>query len=187
MPKIKLPLITLLFFVTAFFDPCGETLATLLAAALHEMGHIFVMLFQGIGLRDITVTPYGLEINKKRDYRSFPEEISVSLSGCAVNLLTFLLFFRYGSFLGLLSGASLLLGALNLLPVLYLDGGAVTYAVASLFCLPDKAEKICRRISMVTLFIVWVPAVYLFMFSGCSYSLFLMCLWLFGKIFCSGN
>ena len=101
MPKIKLPLITLLFFITGFFDPCGETLATLIAATLHEIGHVSVMLYRGIGLKDLTVTPYGLEINKKRDFRSFPEEISVSLSGCAVNLVTFFILFRHGGFPGI--------------------------------------------------------------------------------------
>ncbi len=187
MPKIKFPIITLVFFVLAAFEPSGESLATVLAAVLHELGHISVMLMQGIGLRDITVTPYGLEINKKRDYKSFFEEISVSLSGPLVNLLTFFLFGGQSGFLLLLSEASLLLGILNLMPVLCLDGGAALNAALSLFCLPDRSEKICRRVSFITLIVMWIPAAYIFMFSGCNYSLFIMCIWLFGKIFCSRN
>lgn len=187
MPKIKFPLITVIFFITAAFDSSGESLATVLAASIHEVGHIAVMLMLGIGLRDITVTPYGLEINKKRDYKSFFEEISVSLSGPFINLLTFLLFFRQSGFLLLLSEASLLLGILNLLPVLCLDGGSALSATLSLFFLPDRVEKICRRISFITLIGMWTVAAYIFMFSGCNFSLFIMCLWLFSKIFCAGK
>ncbi len=185
MPKIKFPIITVVFFITAAFDTSGESLATVISAFIHEAGHIAVMLIQGIGLRDITVTPYGLEINKKRDYKSFFEEISVSLSGSAVNILTFLLFCRQGGFLLLLSEAFLLLGILNLMPVLCLDGGSALSATLSLFCLPDRSEKICRRVSFITLIAMWIPSAYIFMFSGCNYSLFIMCLWLFGKIFCA--
>lgn len=185
MPKIKLPIITLAVLLTASFDPSGESLATIVAAALHEAGHISVMLFCGIGLRDITVTPYGLEINKERDFKGFFEEIAVSLAGCAVNLITFLVFFRSGGFLLLLANASITLCILNLLPILCLDGGTALCAALSLFCLPDTAERVCRRVSFVTLVAVWIPAAYIFMISGCNYSLFIMCLWLFGKIFCS--
>lgn len=187
MPKIKFPVVTLIFFITSVFDPSGESSATVLAAALHEIGHISVMLMQGIGLRDITVTPYGLEINKKRDYRSFFEEISVSLSGPIVNFLTFGIFFRWSGFMLLLAEASLTLGVLNLLPVLCLDGGTALNAALSLFLLPDKADRICRRVSFVTLIVIWIPAAYVFMYSGCNYSLFIMCVWLFGKIFCGGD
>ena len=187
MPKIKFPVITLVFLITTFFDSSGESLATILAAIIHEIGHISVMLIQGIGLHDVTVTPYGLEINKKRDYRSFLEEITVSLSGCAVNFLTALFFWRTGGFLFLLASASLTLGILNLLPVLCLDGGTALNATLSLFCLPDTAERICKRVSFVTLIAMWIPAAYIFMYSGCNYSLFIMCVWLFGKIFCGAR
>lgn len=185
MPKIKLPVITIIFLLTSLFDPSGESLATVVAAVLHEAGHISVMLFFGIGLRDITVTPYGLEINKRRDFNSFFEEIAVSLAGCAINLLTFLLLFRFGGFALLLARASLTLCLLNLLPILCLDGGTALSAAVSLFCLPDTAERVCRSVSFVTLVAVWIPAAYIFMASGYNYSLFIMCLWLFGKIFCS--
>ena len=185
MPKIRFPLITLIFFAASFFDVSGESLATFIAAMLHEIGHVAVMLRQGIGLRDITVTPYGLEINKKRDYKSFPEEISVTLAGSLVNLICFAALYGYGGFLRLLAEASLMLGLLNLMPVLCLDGGEALFALLSLFYLPDKAERICRRVSFIALVTMWIPAVYVFMFSGCNYSLFIMCLWLFAKIFCS--
>ena len=187
MPKIKFPLITLIFFASSFFDVSGEALATFIAAILHEAGHVAVMIRRGIGLRDITVTPYGLEINKKRDYKGFAEEISVSLAGSAVNVIFYIIFMGRGGFYLLLAEASLMLGALNLMPILCLDGGEALYALLSLFYLPDKVDRICKRVSLITLIVIWIPAVYVFMYSGCNYSLFIMCIWLFAKIFCTGG
>jgi Zn-dependent protease len=184
MPKVHFPIISAVFFISTLFDPSGESLATVIAAFLHELGHITVIMSRGVGIRDITVTPYGLEICTKRGYRSFFEEISVNLAGCVVNFLCFAIFLKLGGFCTLIAEASFLLGILNIMPVACLDGGSVLYASLSLFCLPDKAELICRRVSFFTLIIMWIPAVYIFLFSGCNYSLFIMCLWLFGKIFC---
>ncbi len=184
MPKIRLPLISVLFFLTAFFDKSGETSATLLAALMHELGHIIAILTLGVGIRRIRILPYGFEIYTARTYRSFFEESVVSLAGCAVNLMTFALLFRFGGFAEMLASSSLALGILNALPIIGLDGGTFLLSLISNFALPDRAEKICRVISFATLISLWIPAAYIFLVSGYNYSLFVMCIWLFCKVFC---
>lgn len=183
MPKIKFSLLSAVLFIMAFADRSGESMMTLAAAALHETGHMIALYLLGLGIKRIAVTPLGLEIDTKRGYRSFFEEITVSLAGCAVNFLTFALLYNRGGAATILADASLLLGVLNIMPVRCLDGGEALFAGLSLFCLPDTSEKICRRVSFVTLFLLWIPAAYIFLMSGYNYSLFIMCLWLFGKIF----
>ncbi len=183
MPKIKFSLLGAVLFVMAFADRSGESMLTLAAAALHEVGHMIMLVLLGLGIRRIAVTPLGLEIDTKRGYRSFFEEITVSLAGCAVNFITFALLNGRGGAAELLADASLLLGILNIMPVRCLDGGEALLAGLSLVCLPDKAERICRRVSFLTLFLLWIPAAYIFLMSGYNYSLFIMCLWLFGKLF----
>lgn len=183
MPKIKFSLLSLVLFILSFADKSGESMLTLAAAALHEIGHIIMLLLLGIGIKRIAVTPLGLEIDAKRGYRSFTEEITVSLAGCAVNFITFALLCGRGGAARLLAESSLLLGILNIMPVRCLDGGEALLAGVSLVCLPDKAEKICRAVSFVTLFLLWIPAAYIFLMSGYNYSLFMMCIWLFGKLF----
>ena len=184
MPKINIPLISVIFFLTAFLDKSGETAVTLLAAFLHELGHIAPILAFGVGIRRIRILPYGFEIHTARAYRSFTEEMAVSLAGCLVNLITFAVFFSFDGYIGMLAEASLALGILNIMPVTGLDGGAVLLSVISNFALPDKAEKICRAVSFVTLILLWIPAAYIFLVSGYNYSLFVMCVWLFCKVFC---
>lgn len=184
MPKIHVPIISVLFFLTAFLDTSGETAITLFAAFLHELGHLSLILLFGTGIRRIRVLPYGFEIQTCREYRSFFEEISVTLAGCAVNLITFAVFHRFGGYLGMLASASLALGILNAMPVTGLDGGSALMSFVSYFAFPDKAEKICRRVSFVFLVLLWIPAAYIFLATGYNYSLFIMCVWLFCKVFC---
>ena len=187
MPKIKVDFLSLWMTALVFFDGSGEAAVTLIAALLHEFGHIGVMWLSDLGIREIGITPYGFEIQTKRGYSSFLEEISVSLAGCAVNFIFALLFYRFGGVWERFSLASISLGILNILPITCLDGGEALEAALCLKLLPDTAERICRVVSLVMLFLLWLPAVYIFMFSGYNYSLFILCVWLFGKLFASSR
>ena len=184
MPRIHVPIISILFFMTAFLDPSGETALTLIAALLHELGHVSLILLFGTGIRRIRVLPYGFEIQTRREYKSFSEEIAVTLAGCAVNLITYAVLRSFDGYLGIMANASLALGILNAIPVTGLDGGGALMSALSYFALPDKAEKICRRVSFVFLVLLWIPAAYIFLTTGYNYSLFMMCVWLFCKVFC---
>ncbi len=167
----------------SFADGSGESLMTLFSALLHELGHIGVMLALGIGIRGLTVTPLGFEIDPKREYKNFYEEIAVSLAGCAVNFLTFFIFCGGNGMLGLMADTSLLLGIINIMPVRCLDGGEALNAFLNIFLLPDKAECLGRLVSFITLLFIWIPAVYIFLATGYNYSLFIMSVWLFCRIF----
>ncbi len=185
MPKIKISLTSLLLIPAVIFDPSGTILATVLSAAVHELGHLFIIFALGIGAKEINVTPYGLEISTKRSYRGFGEEIAVNCAGCAVNFLCFFIFSRVTGYAVAFAHASLMLGILNALPVLSLDGGEVLHALFSAFLPFKKAEKASRVLSFITLVFMWVIAVYIFMFSGYNYTLFIMSVWLFCKIYCT--
>lgn len=183
MPKIRFDILSLWMTVLVFLDGSGDTLVTLIAAFLHELGHIAVMRMNRVDIREIGITPYGFEIVTARRYKSFFEEISVLIAGCAVNFLSAVIFFRCGGLWQRFAVASATLGILNIMPVSCLDGGEALEALLNYFMLPDKANRICRSVSFVVLVSIWIPAVYIFMFSGENYSLFILCVWLFGKLF----
>jgi len=183
LPKIKFDFLSLWMTALVFFDGSGTALATITAALAHELGHITVIGLNGIGIREIGVTPYGFEIVQKRPCKSFFEQISVSLAGCAFNFILGIALYGCGGFCAKIAFASITLGLLNIMPIACLDGGEAFEALLSCFLLPDTAFRICRIISFVTLFLLWLPAVYIFMFSGYNYSLFIICVWLFGKLF----
>lgn len=185
MPKIKISLTTLILIPAVLLDPGGEILATVLAATLHELGHLAVILLMRIGIKELNVTPYGLEILTARKYRSFSEEIAVSAAGCTVNFICFFAFSRITGFAVAFAYASLVLGILNALPVITLDGGEALHALFSSFLPFRTAERLSRAVSFFTLVIMWSYAAYIFLFSGYNYSLFIMTVWLFGKIYCA--
>ena len=183
MPKIKFDFFSFWMTVLVFFDGSGTAFATILAALVHELGHIAVISLNGIGIREISVMPYGFEILQKRPCKTFFEEISVSIAGCVFNFALGIALEGCGGFGAKLAFASITLGLLNIMPISCLDGGEALEALLGCFLLPDTAFRICRVISFITLFLLWLPAVYIFMFSGYNYSLFIICVWLFGKLF----
>ncbi|MBR2460917.1 MAG: hypothetical protein IKB34_06790 [Clostridia bacterium] len=185
---------TLIFWIAvAVFDHSMQTAVALLAALLHELGHIVVIRTCGMHLTGLTVLPYGLEMTTDRPPCTFYEDIAVNVSGCAVNFLAFPIFYTLGAvihgdlgyFLLLFSVSSLTLGFINALPVATLDGGCALEALLSLFFAPDLAYRVVRVFSFFTLVILWIAATYVFMFSGYNYSLFAMAVWLFVRLFCA--
>ena len=136
MPKIRFDLLSLWMTVLVFWDGSGDTAVTLIAAFLHEMGHVAVMYMNGVGIREIGITPYGFEIVAARQYRSFFEEISVSLAGCAVNFLSAVMLYGFGGILQRLAIASAALGILNIMPISCLDGGVTLNSMLCLGMLP---------------------------------------------------
>ena len=191
--KLSLSVPSLLFWIAvALFDHSLYTAATIVAAILHELGHIAVIRLCGMRVTEITVLPYGLEIRTSRPPASFFEDIAVNAAGCAVNFLSVPVFYllcvvipgKTGEFFSLLSAASLILGVLNSLPVSTLDGGCVLEAFLSLIFSYSSVYLITRLLGFFTLVTVWILSVYVFMFSGYNYSLFAMCLWLFARLFC---
>ena len=196
LPRLTASVPSLLFWVAvALFDRSMQTAAALLAALLHELGHIAVILLCGMRITGITVLPYGLEMTTDRPPCSFYEDIAINAAGCAVNLLSFPIFYGFGAvnlgdwggFLYLVAFASLALGILNAFPIISLDGGCVLEAVLSLFLSSHTAYRVVKVVGFVFLLILWVLATYVFMFSGYNYSLFAMVVWLFMRNFCCGG
>ena len=101
--------------------------------------------------------------------------------------MNFSCFFVFSRFTGAIEGfayACLVLGILNALPILSLDGGEVLFSFLSSFSEHRTAVRISRAVSFFTLVCMWTLAAYIFLFSGYNYSLFIMAVWLFAKIYC---
>ena len=118
----------LLVLLAAVVSPLSVVLSVLLAAALHECGHL------------LHLSAFGAVILARGARRlSYGRELIVTLAGCGMNLvcgfLTALFALRVSWENGfVLAGAHLLLCAFNLLPVPPLDGAhALCLAVSSLF------------------------------------------------------
>lgn len=196
LPRMIISAPSLMFWIAvAIFDRTMQASAALTAAILHELGHIAVIKLCGIRITSFTVLPYGLEMSTDRRPRSFFEDVTINSAGCAVNLLSFPIFYSLGAvihgntgiFLLNLSAASVALGILNALPISTLDGGSVAEALLSMRLSSNTVYRIMRAVSFAFLILLWLTATYVFMFSGYNYTLFAMAVWLFARLFLQKN
>lgn len=126
----------------------------LLAAALHECGHLALLWHYGVPVEGLRLGASGAAILARGTRRlGYPQELCVTLAGPAVNLLCALaaaapavrLCWDWGL---LFAGAHALLGAYNLLPIRPLDGGQALYLLLAWFFGPDTAERAATAVSL---------------------------------------
>lgn len=129
-------------------DRTGLILPTVLAAAIHETGHLFAMWAAGCQPKAVKLTPAAVKI-----VRGYPDkqhgELAIALCGPAANLTVYITMRLWYAGCGgkwILSFAliNLLLGAFNMLPVAGLDGGTVLRLFLEKRIAPEKAWNTVR-------------------------------------------
>ena len=156
-PFAPLPLACFLLF-----DMDRTVWASLLAAVLHEGGHLLALWMLGGKVAAFRLYPFGGEIVAGGKLFSYGNSMLLSLSGVLVNLLSALLLLlpQTTPFLRSFSFASLGLAAFNLLPLKKLDGGSAIEAFLSFFCMPQTVEKVLGILSVLTVGVMVLIALY---------------------------
>lgn len=122
------------------------TAAVLLAAALHESGHLAALCLFHVPVEGLRFGALGAVIHARGARRlSYGRELLVTLAGPAANLLLAPPLAALSARLGwewgfLLAGANVLLGVYNLLPIPPLDGGRALY-LAVAYCFGPAAGE----------------------------------------------
>jgi len=113
-------------------------LLTLLAAVIHEFGHIAMIRAFGGRVERIELRLTGAVIvPSPRPLLGYGAEVAVSLAGVTANFLCALAAIKSGAFA--FAGASLVLAFGNLLPILPLDGGRAIFFLLCRFLRPEAA------------------------------------------------
>lgn len=182
--KIRLPWYTVLFwFLCAVWEPTAAFYLPLLSALLHELGHYIAACALGVGVKRITVYPFGADMALTSGLRSYGTDLVIAGAGATVNLLLAALGYGMGN--GELIMSNLLLAGVNLLPVAGLDGGAILMALAGLA--GRRGELLVKITSFISLFFLWLAAVYILLIIGGDPSLFVLACGLFVSIFLRGQ
>lgn len=140
----------LLLAAALVVSPASVTLAVLLAAALHEGGHIAALRSFGVPVEGVSLGAMGAVIHARGTARlSYGRELCVTLAGPAVNLVCAptlaVISKRLGWDWGLLfAGAHAVLGAYNLLPIPPLDGARALYLIVACCASPTVGERAVR-------------------------------------------
>ena len=167
--SITFPFSALITFLL-YIDRTGLMGYSLLAVALHELGHLAAM-------HAVRAKPSGLELSLRGVLIVSPavpgaaQQLLIAVSGPLANGLFGGLFLLLGWHA---AGAVQLIVALyNLLPIRGLDGGSILYALLCLFGAGEKVW-ICTLCSFVTAGAVLVFGLQMLMLNGSNISLLLL-------------
>ena len=156
---VVLPMFFWLFLIFGFDEP-SVALWTIIAAAIHESGHIIYIISKKKLRLNIRGVLSGFRI-KTTASLSYDEEIEMYLSGPLVNLIFFVLF----SILSVFFGENLNFAAIinlatalsNLLPI---DGYDGYHALMTLIQKHDLGDRLINALSRISSAIIFLFAVF---------------------------
>jgi membrane-associated protease RseP (regulator of RpoE activity) len=168
------PTVGAILLAMLVFDRDGVLLFTLVAAFLHELGHIFAARMLKIPLRALHFGLIGARLEIASPMLSFGEEWLLAAAGPAVSLLSSALaapLWGLTPYARVFSCASLVLGLLNLLPIRTFDGGRMTECLLHALLGERWVERVMRLLSLGFLLLLWLVAVYFLLRAGDGLSL----------------
>ena len=173
--KIKISFFfALTIALIGIYDKTNSALFCLFAAALHEFGHLGVLLFYKEKPKEIVFTPFGIRIERNSySSLSFFKEAFSAFAGPLVNLILAIIF--YGTYF---SRINIAIALLNLLPCDPLDGSKILENILKTKFSYEKVEKISLIVSCITVFPVAVMGFIILLKSKGNFTLLLVSFYL---------
>ena len=190
-PRVEIePITAAVVLCLLIADRTGLCAVLLLAAALHEVGHLLAARALRISVSALRLGFLGARIETGNGTLSYGSEWALAAAGpfasfvCAGVAAPF----RGTSEFALrFCAVSLLLGLLNLLPVDTFDGGRMTRCTVAKLFGQGASDAVCRVLSFGMLFLVWSVSVYLLLRAGSGISWLGFSMSLFGRFFETEN
>lgn len=177
--KIRVsPFFVLLLAAFLFVDGTGFALLLLFAAALHEAGHLIALKSCGVGIEEISLRAFGIEMTTgDTRYIPYRSELMIAAAGPAINLLALIVTLGAVAAVGPFWGAlffvacNAALAIINLMPVSGLDGGRILAAVLLPSLGPPRADRVLAVVSAVSSGIVAGAGLWLLWVTKYNFSL----------------
>ncbi len=160
-------------------DRGNRIAACLIAALLHELGHILMMRLFREKIRRVSVRLFDVLI-EAGDAPSLVADVWITLGGVMMNFACALLLFPFWRVWSL---PHLALGCFNLMPVLSLDGGHLLGIILQRRFSPAVCRNVLRISTFVFLLPLFTAGLYLLLNSGYNYSLLAISLYLTAVLF----
>lgn len=164
------------FLLMTFGVLCGWEwlMAAILAAVVHESGHLLLLRLFGAGRGRLRIDGAGLNWERKGKTLGYGAELLSFFAGPAANGLAALLLARFAAAAAwqggyFLAGTQLVLGGFNLLPVLPLDGAQMLETFLAWLTEPVTAYRITSTVSLLTLGMLLASSVWFLAFTGTGF------------------
>ena len=180
------PATATLFLGMILTDRTLLCLAVIAAAFFHEVGHLSAARLLHIPIRSLQLDLLGARLDAAGRMLSYGEEWILSAAGPLFSFVLAALpaaFWDVSLFARQLSCASVLLGALNLLPIRSFDGGRMLSSFLSAAAGDRISEYALTLCSFLFLFLLWCCAVYCLLRVGDGLSLLCFKISLLSSIF----
>lgn len=159
------------FLLVCYVEGIISAMIIILAALLHEAGHLVAMTACRAEITEIALEPMGARITYDGIRTSYVDDLRIALAGPLFNLLfcllgvTVFVFFK-NEYVLLFVFSHLALAAANLLPVSFLDGGNMLYAALCIKSDQTRAEKVCRVMNVFGRLIMLAANIFALVLSG---------------------
>ena len=184
-PRLRIdPPAAVVLLCLLFAERATTGFSLLLAAAVHEAGHIAAARVLRVPLGELRVGLLGARI-EARGLLSYGSEWLLAAAGPFASFLLAALTvpLRQIPFFAALCATSFLLGALNLLPVGTFDGGRMLFCPLARLFGTRTAGAVLKGCSFAVLFLLWCGAVYLLLRAGGGVSWLVFSVGLLGGAF----
>ena len=192
--KVKFGFFFVFIIFSLLFTLNKFTFLSLLAATIHEMGHLVASKLFKIRICELDFGILGARLKISGALCSYKQEILLCLFGPLFNFLSALLVYILSN---KESGASeeieffilssLVLGTLNLLPIRTFDGGRILESIFSTFLPVEKVFFIINIFSFLIIFLLWCISIYFLLIYTSSLGLFIFSISLFASLFIDGD
>ncbi len=196
MPRIKISPISVLWITFTVASGASYLLPTVIAIALHELGHIAAARILKIRISSLEITVLGARMETVGEI-SYKNEFLFALGGPLFGAVTFAvcyplryLFYassRLSDFFLFFSLISLALALFNLMPLPSLDGSRLIKCLLKHLLPLDIAERIMKIIGFFSLFTLWLFSVYLVIKTSEGLEMLIFCAIFFAKSFIFDN
>lgn len=180
--SVTFPFIAVITLMLLLYEE-NIVLVSVFSSLIHELGHLFFMLFFSVSPSLVSFGAFGIRIERNDNLLSYRKEALISLGGIFANSLLCIigLFFYgfYNSAFGVqLFAVNAFIAAFNMLPVRILDCGRCLECICGALLSAEKGELALNIASALTTAVIALACVLYNIFVNFNISFIAVCVYI---------